>query len=125
VSFKAQFEPMASYNRWMSAKLHEASSLLSTTACLRLFFFGSIFGTLNHLLVVDIIWLKRFAEPPAAFTSLDRVRPMQHRSSLAKPLRADSTPTARNALCHYGRRRVARRRGRLRPVTPLRCHRHP
>src|SRR3546814_15288556 len=37
-------------------------------------FFGSILGTLNHLVVADTIWLQRFAKLPAQHAALDAVR---------------------------------------------------
>ena len=67
------FQLMAHYNQWMNDNLY--------TACARLdaadlnadmgAFFGSIAGTLNHLLVADTIWLKRFGNHPGAFPSLE------------------------------------------------------
>ena len=46
-------------------------------------YFGSILGTLNHLLVADTIWLGRFANHPTGFTSLTDIR------SAPKPLALD------------------------------------
>ncbi|MDA0226023.1 MAG: DinB family protein [Proteobacteria bacterium] len=66
---------MAGYNAWMNARLFEAARGLSEDA-LRLdrkAFFGSILGTLNHLVVADRIWLKRFATHPAHTGVLDPV----------------------------------------------------
>jgi uncharacterized damage-inducible protein DinB len=37
-------------------------------------FFGSLLGTLNHIVVANTIWLKRFATHPAAHAALDPVR---------------------------------------------------
>ena len=58
---------MAQYNAWMNAKLYDAAARLSPEALAadRGAFFGSILGTLNHLIVSDTIWLKRFAVHPA------------------------------------------------------------
>lgn len=54
---------MAEYNRWMNQKLYEACEKLSAEQLSenRGAFFGSIMGTLNHIAVGDIVWLKRFA----------------------------------------------------------------
>lgn len=54
---------MARYNQWMNHKLFAKTALLSTTAiCMeRGAFFGSLFDTLNHIMVVDLLWLRRFA----------------------------------------------------------------
>ncbi|WP_274608602.1 DinB family protein [Alteromonas antoniana] len=69
---KANFLLMADYNKWMNNSIYEAACQLShndlkkdTGA-----FFGSILGTLNHILVADIIWLKRIAVHPNRFPSL-------------------------------------------------------
>lgn len=58
---------MARYNQWMNAKLYQAAMILPEAQIVldRQAFFGSILGTLNHLLAGDTIWLKRFARHPA------------------------------------------------------------
>ncbi|GAB3792786.1 DinB family protein [Dyella agri] len=88
MSLKNHFELMAGYNRWMNDKLYHAASRLDVQALHedRGAFFGSVFGTLNHLLVADTIWLKRFADHPAAFRSLDPVRGLPHPYTLAEVL---------------------------------------
>ncbi len=55
---------MATYNQWMNDKLYQACQTLdpSELAAARGAFFGSILGTLNHLLVADTIWLKRIQQ---------------------------------------------------------------
>lgn len=50
-------------------------------------FFGSLLGTLNHIMVADIIWLQRFAEHPA----LDRIRGTPKPQALAQILLNDFT----------------------------------
>jgi uncharacterized damage-inducible protein DinB len=62
---------MASYNRWQNASLYAAADGLSGAARKqqRGAFFGSIHGTLNHLLFGDQSWMSRFAgtaKPKAA-----------------------------------------------------------
>ena len=54
---------MARYNRWFNARLYEAAGRLSDEERKRErgAFFGSIHGTLNHVMVGDRIWLRRFA----------------------------------------------------------------
>jgi uncharacterized damage-inducible protein DinB len=71
-----QLTLMAAYNTWMNTKVYEASGHLSAAELMldRKAFFGSIFGTLNHLVAADIAWLKRFAMHPAAHTTLDPIR---------------------------------------------------
>ncbi len=57
---------MAQYNRWMNRNLYDASGTLSEAQVFedRGAFFGSLFGTLNHIAVADTIWLRRFAQLP-------------------------------------------------------------
>lgn len=54
---------MADYNRWMNQRLYEAAAPLGEAQLFehRGAFFGSLFGTLNHIAVADLIWLHRFA----------------------------------------------------------------
>jgi uncharacterized damage-inducible protein DinB len=54
-------QQFAAYNRWANARLFAAALDLSDQAY-RLHigvFFGSLHGTLNHLLLTDRLWLKR------------------------------------------------------------------
>jgi uncharacterized damage-inducible protein DinB len=56
-----QFRQLAAYNRWANARLYAAALALSEQAY-RLHIgvsFGSLHGTLNHLLLTDRLWLKR------------------------------------------------------------------
>jgi uncharacterized damage-inducible protein DinB len=63
---------MATYNEWMNRRLYEACATLAPErlAADRKAFFGSIIGTLNHLLNADLIWLGRFAAHPAHYPGL-------------------------------------------------------
>ena len=63
-----QFRLQAQYNRWINRKVYEAAARLGPegVALDRGAFFGSILRTLNHIMVGDLIWLRRFAsEHPA------------------------------------------------------------
>ena len=75
---------MAAYNEWMNAKLYASAGGLSAEALAleRNAFFGSIIGTLNHIVVGDTIWLKRFATHPARHSSLDPVRELSDPAAL-------------------------------------------
>lgn len=79
---------MAEYNRWMNDRLYEAAGRLDETALAadRGAFFGSIFGTLNHIAVADTIWLHRFARHPASFVALAPVGALPRPGSLRHPL---------------------------------------
>jgi uncharacterized damage-inducible protein DinB len=58
---KAQFKMLAAYNEWVNRRLYDASALLPDREYRadRGAFFGSLHGTLNHLLLGDRIWLHR------------------------------------------------------------------
>jgi uncharacterized damage-inducible protein DinB len=55
---------LARYNRWMNQRLYQACESLSDGERKRErgAFFGSIHRTLNHLLVGDQVWLRRFVQ---------------------------------------------------------------
>ena len=55
------FRQLAAYNRWANARLYAAALALPEEAYRRPtgVFFGSLHGTLNHLLLTDRVWLKR------------------------------------------------------------------
>lgn len=63
---------MARYNTWMNAKLYSCCASLSDEQRKRDLgaFFGSIHGTLNHLLLADRIWMGRFTGEPFTAGSL-------------------------------------------------------
>lgn len=57
------YQTMARYNAWMNDKVYLCAADLSDSARKedRGAFFDSIHGTLNHILLADLIWLQRFA----------------------------------------------------------------
>ena len=69
------FEMLGRYNQWLNSKIYLAASRLSEKDLAENHgaFFGSILGTLNHIMVGDIIWLKRFAKYPSSMVSLSGV----------------------------------------------------
>lgn len=75
MSLKAHFELLASYNQWMNAKIYATAGELGADELAqdRGAFFGSILGTLNHILIADIIWLKRFAAHPGCLVPLREI----------------------------------------------------
>jgi uncharacterized damage-inducible protein DinB len=75
---------MAIYNDWMNAKVYEAARSLTDEELSvdRKAFFGSILGTLNHLVAGDTIWLKRFARHPANQLALEPIRQLPAPKSL-------------------------------------------
>jgi uncharacterized damage-inducible protein DinB len=64
---------LARYNGWMNRRVFETAGSLPADALRedRGAFFGSILGTLNHLMVADILWLRRFAAHPAGLRALE------------------------------------------------------
>ncbi|MEH6358580.1 MAG: DinB family protein [Pseudomonadales bacterium] len=84
MSFTLSYKRMARYNQWMNEAIYKASSKVNSDELNkdRGAFFGSIFGTLNHLMVGDIFWFKRFAEHQFKFPSLEYFRLIETPSSL-------------------------------------------
>jgi uncharacterized damage-inducible protein DinB len=85
------FALMASYNTWMNAKLYRTASELSADELCadRGAFFGSVLGTLNHIVVADRIWLQRFADHSPQRESLSAVRDLPRPRSLNEILFSD------------------------------------
>jgi uncharacterized damage-inducible protein DinB len=75
---------MAAYNAAMNSKVYAAAQQLpaSLLSADKKAFFGSILGTLNHVVNGDIIWLKRFAGHPADYPQLDAIRALPSPASL-------------------------------------------
>jgi uncharacterized damage-inducible protein DinB len=59
---KAHFDQLAAYNRWANRRVYADAATLPNEARTRGagLFFGSLLGTLNHMLVADYIWMRRF-----------------------------------------------------------------
>lgn len=78
------FRMFASYNRWANRLVYAEAARLSENEFNRPTgaFFGSLKGTLNHLLVADRIWMNRFTGEGPRPTRLDEV-PFEALSDLA------------------------------------------
>lgn len=65
----------AGYNAWANARIYEAASILPDAdyRADRGAFFKSVHGTLNHLLVADRIWMRRFTGTGPSPTRLDDI----------------------------------------------------
>ncbi|MBK1842495.1 damage-inducible protein DinB [Azospirillum sp. YIM B02556] len=72
---KPHFETLARYNRWANRRLYEAAASLSDAQFRedRGAFFGSLRGTLNHILVADRVWLERIEGYGPKPSSLDEI----------------------------------------------------
>lgn len=70
------FQLMAQYNQWMNQRVYAIAATLDNDLFRKDLgaFFGSIFGTLNHNVVGDQIWLSRFLIHDTKFPALDVVR---------------------------------------------------
>jgi len=79
---------LAECNRWMNTRLYDSIAKLPEDRIHedRRAFFGSIFGTLNHIAVADLLWMHRFVELPG----LSELRPLMsdlpHPKTLREPL---------------------------------------
>jgi uncharacterized damage-inducible protein DinB len=72
---KPMFEMLAGYNEWANRRLYDAAAGLAD-ADYRAdhgAFFGSVQGTLNHLLVGDRVWMHRFTGEGPLPTRLDEI----------------------------------------------------
>lgn len=69
------YRMFADYNRWANRRLYAAAAELGDTQYRedRGAFFGSLHATLNHILVGDRIWLKRFTGQGEAPATLDAI----------------------------------------------------
>ncbi len=75
------FRLLAQYNQWMNRKIYDVAMKLDAKSLWedRGAFFKSVMGTLNHLMVADLIWLNRYRAHSSAFPELN------HLDSLPKP----------------------------------------
>lgn len=87
----AHFALLADYNRWMNEKVYAAAARLPAAerTAARGAFFDSIVGTLNHLVVADLVWLRRFAQHPNAPAVLQELSAWPVPQALAEPVYPD------------------------------------
>jgi uncharacterized damage-inducible protein DinB len=69
----AQYRALAEYNRWMNRKLVAVGLELTDEEQTRDLgaFFGSVLATLNHLLLVDLTWMRRITNDRERFDYTD------------------------------------------------------
>lgn len=84
-SERSHFALLASYNQWMNEKMYEAAARLPEAELKadKGAFFGSLIGTLNHIVLADTIWMQRFTAHPAPFRALDAVRVLPRPAALS------------------------------------------
>lgn len=73
---KPHFELMANYNAVMNQKIYNAINSVDEDILWadNKAFFGSILGTLNHLMVGDLIWLNRSKQHPNYSNKVDALK---------------------------------------------------
>ncbi len=84
------FAMMARYNRWANSLVYEAAARLPEEdyRAEKGAFFGSVHGTLNHLVVTDRIWMHRFTGEGPVHARLDE-RPYDSLPELREARRAE------------------------------------
>lgn len=72
---RQNFQMFAHYNAWANGRLYDAAGALDDAAWRRDCgaFFKSMMGTLNHILVGDRVWMKRFTGEGTNPPSLDTI----------------------------------------------------
>ncbi len=91
MSITVSYQRMAIYNQWMNKSTYKAAAKLSLGELNkdRCAYFGSIIGTLNHILVGDIFWFKRFANHQVEFPALEYFQTIEKPESLDAIVHAD------------------------------------
>ena len=84
------FRQLADYNHWANRRIYAAALAMPDEQYRRPtgVFFGSLHGTLNHLLVTDRIWLRRLTGEGEAPTRLNTIL-FEDRSELARARMAE------------------------------------
>ena len=75
MSLLSNLQLLSQYNQWMNQKVYQAAHQLGDQKIQQDqgAFFGSLLGTLNHIYVADIIWLRRFANHAKQYQSLNQL----------------------------------------------------
>ncbi len=72
---RSHYSMFAHYNEWANRRLYRCAAAISDAdyRAERGAFFGSLHRTLNHLLLGDRIWMKRFTGEGESYTRLDLI----------------------------------------------------
>ena len=91
MSLLSNLQLMSQYNQWMNQKIYQAAKDLGDEEIKqdRGAFFDSILGTLNHIYIADIIWLRRFTRHPNQYQSLQDLPELSSYTNL-KAIAADN-----------------------------------
>ena len=94
MSLLSNLQLMSQYNQWMNQKLYQAAHQLGNEKAKQdqKAFFGSLLGTLNHIYVADIIWLRRFANHTKQYYSLNQLPELSNYTALDQTV-ADNLET--------------------------------
>src|SRR5438128_2681814 len=73
MSWLDSYRALGRYNRWMNERLYGLAAELGDEERKRDVgaFFGSLHGTLSHLVFADLVWLERFTNDPAVRQMFD------------------------------------------------------
>jgi uncharacterized damage-inducible protein DinB len=84
----ALFTLLAEYNCTINLRLYQAAAKLSAEELTRdrNAFFGSLFNSMNHIAVGDLLWLHRFATLPGLSTIQNELSLFPTPTSLREPL---------------------------------------
>lgn len=87
---------LAAYNQWINTRVYDAAATLPEAQVFqdRGAFFGSLFDTLNHIAVADLLWLHRFVQHPGLVELAPQVAGLPQPSSLRQRV-AGSLPELR------------------------------
>jgi len=90
------FRQLATYNHWANKRIYAAALEMPDGQYRRAIgvFFGSLHGTLNHLLLTDRVWLKRLTGEGEHPNRLDAIL-FEDRSELARARMAEDARLAR------------------------------
>lgn len=91
MSEKSQLILMAKYNTLMNQRMVKASGYLSKTSLNenKGAFFKSVIGTLNHIMIGDILWLKRFSAHTSNYVALKPFEKIENPKGLSAILIGD------------------------------------
>lgn len=97
MSWLEQYRALSLYNQLMNRKLYALAANLSDSERRldRGAFFGSIHGTLNHLLLGDRIWMLRLTKDEARHTSRDESGALIPFTAMGQELYADFSSLTR------------------------------
>jgi len=87
-ALQKQYSLLAKYNFSMNQSMYQSCAALNVFELRkhRSAFFGSIINTLNHILVGDIIWLKRIANQELKLESIQEINNFETPNSLSQVL---------------------------------------